>query len=83
MSYPDLPDLWACQGYEHDAWLAVGVEFKRLGLDMNTGGNAEQLHAAIVRWGEELAQLRMADPIAEHAERALEERRAAYPLPAE
>jgi hypothetical protein len=66
------------QDREHAAWLDVGREFKALGLDMNSGGNAERLHDAIVRWGEELAQLRLNDPDSMHAERALGERRAAY-----
>ena len=86
MPVSDLEFL-SYQHAEHEAWLAVGREFKKLGLDMNVGvmpedrGNAVDLHDAIVRWGEELAQLRMADPAPEHAANALAERRAAYPLP--
>lgn len=63
------------QEREHAAWLDVVAEFKAHGLDMNAGGNAERLHDAIVRWGEELAQLRLHDPDPEHAEAALAERR--------
>jgi len=74
----DLLKHLELQGREHAAWLDVGAECERLGLDMNAGGNAEQLHNAIVKWGEELVQLRLGDPEKEHAERALSDRRAAY-----
>lgn len=67
------------QQREHDAWLDVGMEFAALGLNMNEGGNAVELHNAIVRWGEELAQLRLNDPEAQHAVDALARRRQLYP----
>jgi hypothetical protein len=41
---------------EHQAWLAAMRELERLGIDIN---EAEQFHAAITLWGEELAHLRM------------------------
>jgi hypothetical protein len=77
MNHPELEFL-AYQEREHEAWLDVGKEFEAHGLDMNAGGNAESLHNAIVRWGEELVQLRLHDPNPDHAETALRERRAAY-----
>jgi hypothetical protein len=62
---------------EHDAWLAVVSELRKQGVgDINMGGEQELLHDLIVAWGEELAQLRMADPNPAHAIRALAERRA-------
>lgn len=42
--------------YEHRAWLAFCRELKRGGIDIN---EATQIHAAIVLWGEYLAQLRL------------------------
>lgn len=75
MSQHDLLAHLEYQNREHQAWLDVGDEMKALDLDMNEDGNAERLHAAIVRWGEELAQLRMNDPDPRHAESALRERR--------
>jgi hypothetical protein len=63
---------------EHAAWLDVGAELKRLGLDMDRDGAGAELTRAIHLWGEELAQLRMNDPDASHATRALAEKRAAY-----
>lgn len=65
---------------EHQAWLDVVGELRAVGVgDINAGGAHESLHNAIVKWGEELAQLRMHDPDPSHAERALTERREAYP----
>ena len=78
----DELEFLAYQGREHDAWTqGVVKEARALGLDLS--GDAEQLYNAIVRWGEELAQLRIADPNPTHAPNALAERRADYPLPAE
>lgn len=62
---------------EHEAWLDVGEEFRARGLDME--GRDNGLHNAIVKWGEELAQLRIHDPDTAHAEKALAERRVLYP----
>jgi hypothetical protein len=56
---------------EYDAWLEVVRECDRLKLCLSPGANAGRLHDAIVRWGEELAQLRMADPEPKHAEHGL------------
>ena len=67
------------QGTEHDAWLAVVKEAREHGLDFD--GNAERLHAAIARWGEELVELRANDPDPNHRFVALRERRASYPIP--
>jgi hypothetical protein len=68
----------ALQSAEYEAWRdAVMAELKRFGVEkINAGGEHERLHDAITYWAETLAQLRMADPDAAHAERALEERRA-------
>jgi hypothetical protein len=60
---------------EYDAWLEVVRECDRLRLCLSPGANAGRLHDLIVRWGEELAQLRMADPEPEHAEHGLESAR--------
>ena len=40
---------------EHQAWLIACRELKREGIDINEN---EPIHAALVVWGEELAQLR-------------------------
>lgn len=66
---------------EHAAWLDVVNELVERGItpdDINAGGSAESLHNAIVKWGEELAQLRISDPVGAHADKALQEKRAAY-----
>lgn len=42
---------------EHASWLSVVRELRRLEVDIN---GEEQLHAAIVYWGEQLFRLRMA-----------------------
>lgn len=61
---------------EHAAWLNVVEQLHAAGVGaINAGEPNEQLHDAIVRWGEELAQLRMQDPDPEHARMALDERR--------
>lgn len=63
---------------EHAAWLAVVTELRERGAGaIEDGEKDEPLHKAIVRWGEELAQLRMHDPDPRHAENALRERREA------
>jgi hypothetical protein len=67
----------AQQAAEHNAWLMVVHELRRLGVgQINRGEPHERLHDHLVLWGEELAQLRLHDPDPEHAERALAERRA-------
>lgn len=67
------------QAEEHAAWLAVVNELRLAGVgQINRDEEQERLHDAIVRWGEELAQLRLHDPDPAHAERALAERRALY-----
>jgi hypothetical protein len=64
---------------EHEAWLELVDELRRAGAGrINRGEPNERLHDAIVRWGEELAQLRIFDPEPAHAERALIERREAW-----
>jgi len=73
----DPLDFIAVQAAEHDAWRdAVMATLKDFGVaDINDGGEHERLHDAIVYWAELLAQLRLADPDPDHAERALVERR--------
>jgi hypothetical protein len=63
---------------EHAAWLDVGIELKKLGLDMDREGGGAELTRAIHLWGEELAQLRMHDPNPDHAANALAEKRRTY-----
>lgn len=65
---------------EHDAWLDVVDELRSAGAGaINAGEENEGLHNAIVKWGEELAQLRINDPDTAHAENALREKRERYP----
>lgn len=65
---------------EHAAWLDVVKELRERGVgDIERDGKDFPLHNAIVRWGEELAQLRLGDPDPAHAANALRERREAYP----
>lgn len=72
----DTLALLPYQGAEHEAWLDVVRELGARSVgQINAGEPDERLHDAIVRWGEELAQLRLHDPQPEHAERALAERR--------
>jgi hypothetical protein len=64
------------QRAEHEAWLDVVAELRARGVGaINRGEPDERLHDSIVRWGEELAQLRLNDPDPVHAQRALDERR--------
>lgn len=60
---------------EHAAWLDVGREFHDRGIDINEGGWNTLIYA-IRKWGEELHQLRLADP--SHDDNALREAREAY-----
>jgi hypothetical protein len=68
------------QHLEYGAWRdAVMPELERAGVaSIDPGGEHERLHDAITYWAETLAQLRMHDPNASHADDALEQRRAAY-----
>lgn len=67
------------QANEHQAWLDVVRLLRDSGVGgINAGEPDERLHDAIVRWGEELAQLRLHDPEPAHAEVALRERRAKW-----
>lgn len=69
-------DLMTQQGVEWEAWQAVVAELRECGAgEINAGGRHERLHDLIARWGEELAQLRLADPDPTHAANALRERR--------
>lgn len=71
------------QGVEWEAWHDVVAELGAAGVGAISAGEPhERLHDAIVRWGEELAQLRLHDPDPQHASSALNERRrkwAAWP----
>jgi hypothetical protein len=65
---------------EHRAWLDVVKELRARGVgNINAGEKDEDLHDAIVKWGEELVQLRMMDPDGENAIKALGQRRKKYP----
>lgn len=75
----DESKLREAQHTEYQAWLALVQEMRQAGVgDINAGGKHERLHDAICAWGEELAQLRMADPDPSNAERALDKRRVKY-----
>lgn len=63
------------QEREHGAWLDVGQEFARRGINLNGGGWSTLVYA-IRKWGEELHQLRLGDP--RHDDKALAEAREAY-----
>lgn len=60
---------------EHAAWLDVGQEFVKRGIDINESDWDRLIHA-IRKWGEELVQLRLHAP--EHTQTALREARQAY-----
>lgn len=47
--------LYDAEMAEHSAWLFIGSELKRLGIDLN---KEDRLNAGLVAWGEELVQLR-------------------------
>jgi hypothetical protein len=56
------------QRIEHAAWLDVVIELRERGVGHIERGEADYpLWAAITKWGEELAQLRMLDPNPQHA----------------
>lgn len=64
---------------EYTAWLDVMVQLKERGAgEINTGGKDERLYDAIALWGEELAQLRIADTSPTHATNALSSVREAW-----
>ena len=64
------------QHNEHQSWLSLVEELRAYGVgDINAGGMNETLHTAIVKWGEELAELRRLDPNPEHGQNALAEKR--------
>jgi hypothetical protein len=67
-----LADLPAMQS-EHDAWLAVGSELRRLNIDLNSP-KAERLARLLEAWGEELATLRAGQDVTLRA-RVLAEKR--------
>lgn len=67
------------QAREHAAWLDVVEELRARGCgDINEGGEDESLHNSIVKWGEELANLRFIDPNDQHRLSALQEKRELY-----
>lgn len=71
-----LLHLLPYQEAEHEAWLDVVSELRKRGVGaIEATQPDERLHDAIVRWGEELAQLRLADLNPDHAVNALRERR--------
>lgn len=71
--------LLALQTNEQEAWRAVVAELRAAGAGaIEQGEPNDRLHDAVVRWGEELAQLRLNDPNENHAKDALQQRRAAY-----
>ena len=62
---------------EYTAWLLLMKELKDAGVgDINTGEKHEPIWRAIVKWGEELAELRRLDPNPERGQKALAEKRA-------
>jgi hypothetical protein len=63
------------QGAEHAAWLDFCDELTKLGVNIN---DEEALANAVRLWGEELAELRHLDPVEQHRENALAEKREAY-----
>lgn len=64
---------------EHAAWLDVVKEMRAAGVgEIEPGEPNERLHDAVVRWGEELAELRRLDPDPTHAPNALNQRRDKY-----
>lgn len=72
----DPIDFIEVMATEHQAWLDLLAELRKRDVGaINAGGKDERLHDAIVRWGEELAQLRLNDPKPEHAATALAQRR--------
>lgn len=78
-----MPDLdfkfMGQQAAEHQAWLDVVAELRARSVGAIEAGEKDNpLHNAIVRWGEELSELRRIDPDPTHAENSLHERRALW-----
>lgn len=66
----------AAQGDEYDAWIALVKELRRLDVgQIEAGEPHEHLYDLITLWGEELVQLRLADPDPTHAGNACMQRR--------
>lgn len=71
------PEFHAQQSNEYDAWLELMEELKAAGVgDLNAGEPHQPIWRAIVKWGEELAELRRLDPNPQHGQNALAEKRA-------
>lgn len=63
---------WERQQIEHAAWLDVVIELRERGVGQIEPEQKDYpLWAAITKWGEELAQLRLHDPDPNHAENAV------------
>lgn len=61
---------------EHQAWIDLVRELRARGVgEIERDEKDYTLYTAIVRWGEELAELRRMDPNQTHSVRALRERR--------
>ncbi len=72
----ELRSFKSAQGDEYDAWLALVKELRQLGVgQIETGEPHERLYDLITLWGEELVQLRLADPDPTHAGAACIQRR--------
>jgi hypothetical protein len=65
------------QDREYDTWLELMKVLREHGVgELNRGEKHEPIWRAIVKWGEELAELRRIDPQPEHGQNALAEKRA-------
>lgn len=65
------------QSNEYDTWLELVEVLREHGVgDINKGEKHEPIWRAIVKWGEELAELRRLDPNPAHGQNALAEKRA-------
>lgn len=71
-----LNRMWEAQAREHAAWLDIMIELRARGLEPNDAAQ-DDLARALRKWGEELHQLRLADP--RHDQTALGDVRACYP----
>jgi hypothetical protein len=75
-----LLDSFERQTREHAAWLDVVIELRERGAgEIEPEQKDYPLWAAITKWGEELAQLRLRDPDPDHAENAVAMARERYP----
>lgn len=71
------PEFHAQQSNEYEAWLDLTAVLKAAGVgELNAGDKDEPIWRAIVKWGEELAELRRLDPNPQHGQNALAEKRA-------